>query len=273
MEMAYRRAAAGAMIVVLVGFAAAAQYAYDQDRAKNPASVPPALPAWLIRVFNLGLDSATAGFLWTNQVMTELPFLKYGFARYSSDLALVNQLDPHLSIPYYWSVLILPDTRFPERIDEAITIGERGIAQADPDWRLAFYLAMDEALYKEDYAKAAMYFDMAARSAGIPPTQKSFSENYGLIPKTRDAARQMWALLYQTAGDETTKERALLHIKRFDDLDALEYAAQLYKRKYGSFPKIVQDMVTGGILRAVPQDPFGFAFIIDRNGFVGVKTD
>lgn len=270
--MNVRRVLSLVVIVALLGCAALFQYAYDQDRVRNPVADPPVLPVGFIKAFDLGLHSATAGLLWTNRVMTELPFLPYGFARYASDLAVVNQLDPRLSIPYYWSVLILPDTRFPERIDEAIAIGDRGIKTADQDWRLAFYLAMDYALYKDDYAKAALYFDMAARMPGIPETQKTFSENYGLIPKTREAAKQMWAFLYQTSGDETTKQRALLHIERFNDLDVLEYAAKLYKQKYGAFPKTISDMVSGGILRSVPQDPFGFPFTIDQNGMASVKT-
>ncbi len=271
--MNVRRMCMAVVIVALLGCAAFFQYAYDQDWVRNPVSQPPALPVGFIKAFDLGLHSAAAGLLWTNQVMTELPFLPYGFARYSSDLATVNQLDPRLSIPYYWSVLILPDTRFPERIDEAIAIGQQGVGVADPDWRLAFYLAMDYALYKDDYAKAALYFDMAAHMPGIPDTQKKFSENYGLIPKTREAAKQMWAFLYQTSGDETTRQRALLHIERFNDLDVLEYAAKLYKQKYNVFPKTVQDMVDKNILRAAPQDPFGFPFTIDQNGMASVKTN
>ena len=261
------------VIAALFGCVALFQYAYDRDATADYASVPPLPPAQLIKLSDFGLHAAVAGFLWTSRVMTELPFLPYGFGTYSDDLKTVNGLDPRLSIPYYWSVLILPDAKSPERIDAAVAIGERGMALADPDWRLAFYLAMDEALYKEDYAKAAMYFDAASRMPGIPQAQREFSENYGLIPKTRASARAMWALLYQTSGDETTRDRALLHIERFNDLDVLEYAARLYKQSYGAFPKTVQDMVNKNILRAVPQDPFGFAFVIDQNGTASVKTN
>lgn len=271
--MAIKRNLAAVIGAALLGCAVLFQYVYDQDRMQNPGEPAPLLPASFIKMFDLGLHSASAGLLWTNQVMTELPFLPYGLGRYETDLGVVSDLDPRLSIPYYWSVLILPDTHFPDRIDRAIAIGERGIRVADPDWRLAFYLAMDEALYKEDYAKAAIYFDLAARSPGIPDTQKSFSENYGLIPKTREATRQMWVLLYQTSGDPTVKDRALLHIERFNDLDILEYAATLYKRRYGTFPATVQEMVAKGVLRVVPQDPFGFAFTIDQNGMASVKTN
>jgi len=264
------------LIIVFLAAAVFSQYFYDGEKLKNPPLAFPEISAGMVRAFNLGLDSASAGFLWVNGVMSELPFLREGLDKYLNDLSIVNNLDPKFSFPYYWSLLVLPNPPKPQKFDEyrlnkIIEIGERGVKEADTDWRVSFYLAVSYHLYKNDYVSAAKYFDLAVRQPGIPDSIKIFAQNYAFVPRLRDKTRQIWEIVYKTAQDEETKNRALAYVTRFEELDFLEQAAKMYKEKYGKFPAKVEDMVVGKILKTIPPDPFGSQFRIDPgNGMVEV---
>ncbi len=247
-------------IVFLLAGIIASQYAYDENRVKNPPVPVPPLSAGFIKAFDLGLHAATADFYWINNVITELPFLRNGFDAYQKDLELVNQLDPRFSFPYYWTVLVLPNTRYPDAINAAIAIGDRGVREADEDWRVSFFLATLYHLYKNDRTDAAKYFDLAARDPKAPFYIKRFSENYGIAPNARAQTEQVWEAIYQSSGDPVTKERAKNYIIRLKIFDFLEQEVEIYKQKYGKLPATVDDLVTGGILKGIPPDPYGFQF-------------
>lgn len=256
--------------IALLAGVIATQYFYDQNRLKNPPLPLPQISLQFIKTLDLGLHSAVAGFLWVNETIFELPTLRNGFERYAKDLELINNLDPKFSFPYYWTVLVLPNTKYPGAINAAIEIGERGVREADEDWRVSFFLATLYHLYKNDKANAARNFDLAARDLKAPFHIKRFSENYGIAPTVRAQTKLVWLAIAESTDDELTKLRALAYIERLDTFDFLEKAALVYKQKYGKFPEKVGNLVSAGILKEIPLDPFGFLFYIYPDGTVGI---
>ena len=257
-------------LVLLIGVVAS-QYFYDQNKLRVPTFSLPQPPQQFIKIFDLGLHSAAAAFFWVDGTMTELPFLRYGFEKYSKDLQLVNNLDPRFSFPYYWTVLLLPNTTYKNALSAAIEIGERGVREADTDWRVSFYLATLYHLYKNDKTNAAKNFDLAARDPGAPFHIKRFSENYGIAPNVREQTKLVWQTISENTDDEFTRKRALAYVLRLNTFTFLEQAAKVYKQQYGKLPEKIDDLVSGGILRAIPLDPFGFEFYIYPDGTVGIK--
>ncbi|MDP2598899.1 MAG: hypothetical protein Q8P49_03660 [Candidatus Liptonbacteria bacterium] len=246
------------------------QIAYDARKPTDQEAELPKLSLSLTKIFDLGLHSAAAGYYWVNQVIFELPTLRFGFDKFSEDLAFINSLDPRFSFPYYWTVLILPNTKYPDAVNASIVIGERGIREADPDWRVSFFLATLYYLNKNDRAAAAKYFDLAARTPGAPFYIKRFSENFGIAPNVREQTRQVWEAIAQSSDDPDLKMRAEAYVVRLNMFDFLEQAAGVYKQKYMKFPAKIDDLVSGGVLKSLPQDPFGFQFYIYENGTVGI---
>lgn len=256
-------------LVFLVGILFS-QYAYDAHRLKNPPAQPETPSLDSVKTFDLGLHSAVAGYLWVTQTISELPFLKYGYEQFAKDFSLVNALDPRFSFPYYFTVLVLPNTRYPGRVDASIAIGERGVREADPNWRVDFYLATLYHLEKNDRLNAAKYFDLAATAPDAPFYIKRFSINYGIAPNVREQTRRVWQAIAENTKDDEIKARAENYVKRLDEFDFLELSARVYKKKYGKLPEKIGDLIKGGILNAIPPDPFGFEFFIYPDGTVGI---
>jgi hypothetical protein len=245
------------------------QYFYDAEKAANPR-VQMSLSPQFVRSLDLGLHSALASFFWID-TRTELPFFREGYQKFFDDLNLINNLDPKFSTPYFFSTLVLPYTKYPKGIEAAVEIGRRGVAEADPDWRVPFYLATIYHLYLNDQISAAKYFDMAAQEPNVPELVKRFAINYGIQPKIREQTKQVWLAIYESTDNEVVKERAKAYIIHYEIIDSLQNAVGIYKEKYGVYPATPQDLVDKRIINGIPPDPFGLEFQIYEGGVVGIK--
>lgn len=245
------------------------QYFYDSVKLKTPA-VNFSLPPQFVESLDLGLHSALASFLWLNTRL-ELPYFPNGYQSFFDGLNLINTLDPRFAEPYFFTEIVLPGTNYPERLSAAVAIGRKGVERADKDWRIPFYLAATYDIYLRDYKTAAEYFDLAARTPGIPEIVQRFAVNYGVLPDMRARTKSIWAAIYESATDPALKARAKDYVTHYDILDELQNAAHDYKKLYGEEPATLGDLVSKKILGAIPQDPFGLEFSIYPGGIVGIK--
>lgn len=263
------------VLILLLGGIVGLQFSYDRAKPIGIASVSGGLTPGMVRTFDLGFHSAAASFAWI-PTMPEILDLFRNRAEYLSDLAFVNAVDPKLSYPYAFSVLTLPAVpkrAFPDAVKNAMEIGLRGLANADADWRIPYYMAMNYYLEMKDKKNAQLYFDVAARTPGVPGFAARFSLNFGIGSNERVKTKQLWETIRDTTNDDFAKARAQAYIDRLDMFDYLEAAAVVYKRKYGTYPVTPEDLVSKKIIPEVPQDPFGFTFIINSDGTAGIDLE
>lgn len=250
---------------------ALSQTAYDAARVRIREK-PSTPPVWLIKGFDIGLHSAVATFLWID-TRTHLPFLRQGYEKFDSDLALINTLDPKFSTPYAFTVLVLPITKpYPNPIERAMEVGKLGLAKGDPDWRIPFYLATTNFLYTKDRKDAAHYFDIAARTPGIPDIVRRYAINYGLFPNIREQTKQMWVAIYGSTKDDVIKERAKMYIRHFEIAEYLEAAVSKYIEEFHKAPLDISDLAKSGIVPEVPKSPFGFDYML-YGETVGIRPE
>ena len=258
---------AGFLFVVVIG----SQAVYDAVQAPSLTGASSATSPEFMRVFDGGFHSTFGSFAWISTMPEVLGVYFQGNMQYLRDLDFVNGVDPKLSYPYAFSVITLPAiVRLPDRNAIATAIGERGLANADPDWRIPYYLAAHEYLDMKDTAAALTYYDIAAHTPGIPAYAERFALNFSLLPDDRAKVMSLWASIYETTNDQALKERAAAYIARLQIFNYLESAAQAYKDRYGIFPKTLGNLVAKGIIKQIPVDPFGFTYAIDASGKVGI---
>jgi len=260
-------------LLVMLGLVIVAQYAYDATRVAPSAAIPGTSSPEMVRMVDMGFHAAVGSFLWAGTMPEILDFF-HGRSEYFPDLAFLNGVDPKLSYPYAFSVLTLPAIPrqlLPDAVAQAQAIGQEGIANADPDWRIPYYMALNYYLELKDLKDATWYFNVAANTPGVPSYAERFALNFGIDQKERDRVRNLWATVYESSNDPDTKARAAAYVTRLNDFDYLEAAAAAYKQKYGAYPTSTDELVAKGIIPAVPQDPFGFTFTIDgRTGVAGI---
>jgi hypothetical protein len=252
------------------------QYEYDATKMTLPSEASGSgVTPFMVRMADLGFSPAVASFLWTT-TMPEILDLFNGHAEYLNDVAFVNAVDPNMSYPYAFSVLTLPAIPlkdFQGGLEDALAIGSQGLRSADPDWRIPYYMAMDYYLGLNDTKDALTYFDLAARTPGVPQFAERFSLNFGIGSNQRETTKELWITIRDSTNDEFTKARAQAYIDHLDDLDIIQAAAAQYKQAFGVYPTSTDELLARGILSAIPQDPFGFTFVINGDGTSGIDLN
>lgn len=255
-------------LVLLLALVMVLQLEYDATKLTLPASSEQTVSPFMVRLLDMGFHPAVASFLWAT-TMPEVLDLWNQKKEYFSDLAFVNTVDPKLSYPYAFSVLTLPAVPAsddPQAVTQAETIGQQGIADADPDWRIPYYMATNEFLYAKDDAAAAEYYSIAAETPGVPAYAERFSLNFGIETNQRQKVEQLWETIMDSTNDPDEKARAQAYIEHLQDFDYLDAASAQYKKEFGVFPTSTEELVQKGIIPSVPVDPFGFTFIIQADG-------
>jgi hypothetical protein len=253
-------------VVALVAAIAGTQYLYDAVNAVQPASVGgEGLSPEIVRMLDMGFNSTVGSFLWV-ATMPDILDLFNGKKEYLSEVAYLNQVDPKLSYPYAFSVLTLPivptSTGYTTGLQDAQAIGLRGIANANPDWRIPYYMAFNYYLELNDIKDAAIYFDKAAQTPGAPYYAIRFSENFGAEQDQREQTIELWTTIRDSTNDPDTKARAQAYIDHLELWDYLQDATDQYKKQYGAAPTALSELVTKNIIPSIPEDPFGYQFVI-----------
>ena len=250
------------------------QVGYDAvTPPSSPRSTPVALAPSFIRAIDLGFHGAVGSFLWVGTMPEVLDALLNGKMEYIADERYVNAVDPKLSYPYAYSVLVLPLAKqYADSTAEALRIGRQGIINADPDWRIPYYMASDYYLEMKNDQEALWYYSLAAHTPGIPAYALRFSLNFGIKANDRKQTEELWRTIGESSNDPATKQLAQAYVDRLDIFDYLDAASKAYQKRYGKIPASPEALVTGGIIPSVPRDPFGFTFVINKNGTSGINT-
>jgi hypothetical protein len=260
------------VMICLIGLIVLLQYQYDATKVTLPPDTTSSVSPFLVRVVDMGFHPAVASYLWA----TTMPEILDLFARkteYFNDLAFVNAVDPKMSYPYAFSVLtlpIIPTSTDPDAVQQSMVIGQEGIAKADPDWRIPYYMATNYFLQLKDTKDALVYYNIAAQTPGIPQYAERFALNFGIETNQRQTTEQLWETIKDSTNDPDTQARAQAYIDRLQDFDYLDAASAQYKKEFGVFPTSTAELVAKNIIPAVPQDPFGFSFIIYPDGTSGI---
>lgn len=261
------------ILILLLAAVVLFQAGYDAAKPNVPSAVSAGLSPDFIRAVDMGFHAGVGSFLWAATMPEILDLFFNGRMEYLTDERYVNAIDPKLSYPYAFTVIVLPSaTRYAGRVADALAIGEQGIHDADPDWRIPYYMATDYFLELKDDKDALWYYNLAAHTPGIPDYALRFSLNFGIKSNERQKTEDLWATIRDSSNDENTKERAQAYIDRLQIFDYLDAASKIYQEKYGRIPTSTGALVSGGVIPAVPQDPFGFTFVINDDGTSGINT-
>jgi hypothetical protein len=194
-------------------------------------------------------------------------------------LDLTTSLDPHFMVAYRFGAIFLaegpPDG--PGRPDWALALLQKGLEANPQRWELVMDTGFVHYWWLQDYKVAAQWFDRAARVPGGPWWLKSMAAVTLAEGGDRQASRQMWRQIRETADHEWLRNNASLRLAQFDALDQIDQLAAIVARfvaATGRFPHSWQSLVDGGWLRAVPLDPGGTAYELNARipGGVGLAA-
>lgn len=184
-------------------------------------------------------------------------------AKLQQDIAWLN---PGNEDNYYIANAVLP---WNGHLEATQYVLQRAMTGRPNDWSPVFYYAFNLYHFKRDPATAAQWLLKAA--------ERPMSENDSVAVQNI-AARwfekgyqpsQAAALVEGIAEQSRSsgfKKYLYQRAQRIRMLAKLQDTVAVYRARHGRAPKSLRELVTAGLLPALPVDPFGFGFMIDGDG-------
>ncbi len=183
-------------------------------------------------------------------------------------LSMVAQLDPTFEYAYYYGAHLLA---WDGQYTLSISLLDKGLRNNPESSMMASSLSFLHYYFMKDWELGAYYAEMSYRLSGkLAAMPKAVAKLYA-AGHDYDMAITFLADILESTEDEDAHEQIssqimFLAVER--DIELLEKAVEKYKKRNGRPPGSVQELVSGGIINAIPPEPFGGRYVIKENGSI-----
>ncbi|MDE3034899.1 MAG: hypothetical protein KGO52_04105 [Nitrospirota bacterium] len=265
MEPSRRRLFAGALMLALGLGTVGALGALERQRPPEARAAELSfLPKGeYIRVAALGYHQMAADLIWLKAVqqLGELKQTRAGYRWAYHAVDVVTDVDPAFAFAYQASGTILGV--WAELPHESIAILTKGMRHHPDIWQLPLVVGYDYFYELHDTRAAARYFRMAAVLPGAPEYLGKLAARMTVEAGDPDAALEFLQRLSLRTQDERIRAGLLKRMKEVvveRDLRFLEEGVRRYRVRYGTSPRTLDDLATGGIVNRIPPEPLGGAY-------------
>jgi hypothetical protein len=266
------------LLVLPVGFAGIwrLQHSIDAQRASLNQERDDVLlrSGKLVKLMSLEYAPLLADIYWTRVVQY------YGnkHVRGEANLELLwplldvtTTLDPNLLISYRFGAMFLSQAAptGAGRPDLAVQLIQRGI-KANPDyWRLYEDLGFVYYFDLKDYRRASEAFLEGSKKPNAHLWMKVMAAKVAAEGESLETSAFLWRDIYESTIDPSIKKNALLHLqllKAKEDCKQLDALADAYTKRFSRRPVRISEMVQAGLLRGIPKDAMGYAYVFGEGG-------
>lgn len=219
-----------------------------------------------MKIASLGYRQLLADLLWIQaiQVMGEKKVSDSNGRWLYRALDIVTTLDPQFVRAYEAGGLAL--TTLVVLPEESNRLLKKGMQHNPTEWKLPFLIGINYYYELYDDAKAADYISQASRLPNAPSSLATLAANLYVSAHSPQQAVNLLATMYQEATDESAKKLLEIRLKIVmieRDLYVLEQAIGGYRKMKGSNPSGLDDLVSAGLLSALPVEPAGGRYAYD----------
>ena len=247
----------------------------EQKRVNASAEIEVALPLF-VQVIMTGGDRFLAANLGSiRALITESAKMQPDeykiLAKVQADASWLN---PAHEDNYYVAAAILP---WSGQVDAAQTVLRRASLARPFDYQPAFYYAFHQVHFKGDATGASQWLNNAAAKlpdGDVRLTMQNFAARW--LDKTDDLGLAIAVVesMARQAKRKDFRNYLLQRAQRLRDLLVLRQAADRFLQQSGRPAQSLDQLVSAGLVAALPVDPFGFGYSLDTRGvpvFGGVK--
>ena len=221
-----------------------------------------------LKIAVLGYDQFAADLIWLKAVqhLGAARQSKGGFAWAYHVVNVVTDLDPKFLPAYLASGTILGVVAGLQY--ESIEILRKGMRENPEVWQLPYYIGYDYFYELCDPAKAAPYFQAAARLPNAPSYLPGLAARMTVAGGDPGAALEFLQRLYGQTSDPRLREAIELKIKEVIvelDIRELQDGVQRYRARFGRVPRSLKELVAKGLVARLPEEPFGGRYEMDRS--------
>jgi hypothetical protein len=182
-----------------------------------------------------------------------------------------TDLDPYFSDPYFLANAHM--TWEAGMVRETNELLEKGTQYRDWDWVLPFFSGFNNFFFLHDDAKAAELLMTASQRPGPSEQLLSLAARLAFKGKKTENAILFLEAIAKKTDDERQKKDYETRIRALRTRLFLERSVTAYKARFGRPPVSLQKLVETGVVKEIPQDPYGGKFFIDPVGEITGTSD
>ncbi|NLV45124.1 MAG: hypothetical protein GXY07_11565 [Candidatus Hydrogenedentes bacterium] len=268
------RLVAGLMAVTLC-YCVAVAALFGADRARTAEGMDEVLylpNEKLLTHFTGGLNSVIADLLWLNCIQytaREHHGLRH-FTWLEAMLTTSTRLDPYFTDVYRLGAIFLAALR--ADADASLNLIRTGMLHNPHSWHLPYEAAMVYLMNKREEPDArylaTRYLSMSIATGnapgGIANLTAKLQDEFSLTEIEQDTWKEMLH-----SEDEFLRElaqRKLIEIDLRHVCRIMNEALGIFKSSRGRPAASLEELVTAGLLRAIPEDPLGGSFFLGSDG-------
>ena len=189
---------------------------------------------------------------------------RYGSYIFST-LDTITDLDPYYWDAYLFAEMFLAWSGHPEKANQIL---EKAMIHRPDDYRPPYYIGFNNHLFLKDSKTASQYLMKAARLPGCPYYIGALAARLSVFSfQHKDGIVFLEEMLKNTT-DKRARREFELRITTMKILDFLEGKITEFNERFGHFPKQLEELVSAGLIRQIPEDPYKGQFVIMGNGRV-----
>jgi len=178
----------------------------------------------------------------------------------------ITDLDQRFWDPYLFAEMMLAWQA--GLIDRANMLLLKASRARPDDYRPLYFLGFNEFYFRKDAKRAAPFLRQAAMKPGAPDFLKGLAARFSLYGNQTLAGIIFLKGLIRQTSDEKTKKYLEKRLQALEIIEMLENAVRQYRDSFGSMPKRLSDLIAVGLIKEIPEDPYGGRFILLKNGRV-----
>lgn len=186
-------------------------------------------------------------------------------------LSASTDLDPYFFDPYFIANAHM--TWEGGLIRDANALLEKGMRYREWDWMLPFFAGFNSFFFLHENAKAAEYLMIAAQRPGPSERLVSLASKLAYKENNTENAIVFLEAISKRTDDERLKKDYETRVRALRARLLLEKAVATYKKKFRKFPTSPEHLIEAGIIKEIPQDPYGGKCAIGPDGRVMCTTD
>lgn len=221
--------------------------------------------------FAFGFRNVLADIVWLEavQVAGNRKLAPTEYDRLYELLNVEADLDPKFEVPYLLGGLVLGES--PQHGREALRVFDRGKVTHPSDWRFPFYMGFTHYFSLGDGIAGGRAMAEAARLPGSPAYLPGLASRMLSEAREPESALKLLEPILLQENDPARRavlERRIREVTVERDIQVLERAVERYREKSGTVPADLSDLVREGILEAIPPEPNGGSYVMERGGKV-----
>ncbi len=263
------------MLLVLIVFYACQIPLFEAAR-RNLNSVQSkgiTLPPVVVKLLSLEFATIAADMLYIRvsqffgtKIITRAAATEDDWEWLYRNLDLITELDPYFADPYY-----LGNAYFAwiaGQPDKANALLKRGVEAREWDWMLPFFLGFNKYYFYNENKEGADYLLIASRRPGAWDALPTLAARlYYQEGKTGNAIAFL-ITFWEKETNAAIKKNYEVRIDALRKVLYLEKAVARYKNRAGRVPRNLNELVLKGFINKIPDDPYGGAFYIDKDGSI-----